>query len=100
MSETSKCSILLAPLSPASNRFQVGSTPHPSGVSIPKPVTTTRLILGFQCGLHERAPRRHAARDAAKPRLLLHVAKPQLPINHRRNQSLHVAWSCAVAKSA
>src|SRR5215470_11924504 len=43
-SDTSKVSTLRAPLSPASNRFQVTSTPQPSGVTIPKPVTTTRLM--------------------------------------------------------
>jgi hypothetical protein len=48
MSETSKLSIFPAPLSPLSSRFQVGSTPHPSGVTIPKPVTTTRLMAGSE----------------------------------------------------
>src|SRR5262249_32463902 len=48
MSETSKWSIFLAPLSPLSRRAQVGSTPQPSGVSIPNPVTTTRLIAGSE----------------------------------------------------
>src|SRR5262245_55199360 len=43
-SDTSKVSTLRAPLSPASNRFHVTSTPQPSGVTIPKPVTTTRLM--------------------------------------------------------
>ena len=36
---------LLAPLSPAIRRCQVVSTPQPSGVTIPRPVTTTRLML-------------------------------------------------------
>src|SRR5262245_31392570 len=44
MSETSKRSIRLAPLSPASKRRHVVSTPQPSGVTIPRPVTTTRLM--------------------------------------------------------
>src|SRR5215210_7757806 len=44
-SETSKLSTFLAPLSPLTIRFQVVSTPQPSGVSMPRPVTTTRLIL-------------------------------------------------------
>ena len=48
MSETSKRSILLAPLSPLSRRCHVVSTPHPSGVSIPIPVTTTRLMTGSE----------------------------------------------------
>ena len=43
-SETSKLSILRAPLSPLRMRFQVGSTPQPSGDTMPRPVTTTRLI--------------------------------------------------------
>src|SRR6516225_2257032 len=43
-SETSKVSIFLAPLSPLRMRFQVGSTPQPSGDTMPRPVTTTRLI--------------------------------------------------------
>jgi len=46
MSDTSKVSTFLAPLSPLSRRAQVGSTPQASGVSIPIPVTTTRLITG------------------------------------------------------
>src|SRR4026208_1466183 len=36
--------MLSAPLSPASRRFHVASPPQPSGVTIPSPVTTTRLI--------------------------------------------------------
>src|SRR4051794_2783093 len=43
-SETSKVWIFLAPLSLARMRFQVGSTPQPSGDTMPSPVTTTRLI--------------------------------------------------------
>src|SRR5579883_1915841 len=43
-SETSNVSIFLAPLSPARSRFQVGSMPQPSGETMPRPVTTTRLI--------------------------------------------------------
>src|ERR1700692_3505503 len=43
-SETSKVSIFLAPLSLLRMRFQVGSTPQPSGETMPRPVTTTRLI--------------------------------------------------------
>jgi hypothetical protein len=48
MSETSKVSIFFAPLSPLSSRVQVASTPQPSGVSIPIPVTTTRLMAGSE----------------------------------------------------
>src|SRR5262245_3367816 len=36
----------LAPLSPLMRRCQVGSTPQASGVTMPSPVTTTRLIFG------------------------------------------------------
>src|SRR5229473_1127556 len=43
-SETSNVSIFLAPLSLLRMRFQVGSTPQPSGDTMPRPVTTTRLI--------------------------------------------------------
>src|SRR3984885_12186935 len=43
-SDTSKVSILRAPLSLLRMRFQVGSTPQPSGDTMPRPVTTTRLI--------------------------------------------------------
>src|ERR1700737_108439 len=43
-SDTSNVSICLAPLSPFRMRFQVGSTPQPSGDTMPRPVTTTRLI--------------------------------------------------------
>src|SRR6185369_16392692 len=48
MSETSNVSIFFAPLSPLSSRVQVASTPQPSGVSIPIPVTTTRLMAGSE----------------------------------------------------
>ena len=43
-SVTSKVSICFAPLMPSRARFQVGSTPQPSGDTMPSPVTTTRLI--------------------------------------------------------
>src|SRR3954453_16496499 len=43
-SETSKPSIFLAPLSLLRMRVQLGSTPQPSGDTMPRPVTTTRLI--------------------------------------------------------
>src|ERR1700737_2108760 len=43
-SETSNVSIFLAPLSLLRMRFQVVSTPQPSGETMPSPVTTTRLI--------------------------------------------------------
>src|ERR1700761_6076810 len=43
-SETSKVSIFRAPLAPWRIRFQVGSTPQPSGDTIPRPVTTPRLM--------------------------------------------------------
>src|SRR3954468_17785747 len=45
MSDTSKVSILRAPLSAAIRRDQLVSTPQPSGVTTPRPVTTTRLII-------------------------------------------------------
>src|SRR6185437_155715 len=48
MSETSKVLIFCAPLSPFNSRAQVASTPQPSGVSIPIPVTTTRLMPGSE----------------------------------------------------
>src|SRR5258708_8304314 len=43
-SATSKVSIFLAPLWPFRIRVQVASTPQPRGVTMPSPVTTTRLI--------------------------------------------------------
>src|SRR5208282_6395863 len=45
-SETSNFSTRPIPLSPASSRCHVCSTPHASGVTMPRPVTTTRLIIG------------------------------------------------------
>src|SRR5215813_11717497 len=62
MSETSKVSIFFAPLSPLSSRVQVASTPQPSGVSIPIPVMTTRLMAGS-----EHTYCRHCAAGSAKP---------------------------------
>ena len=46
---------LRTPLSPATSRRHVGSTPQPSGVNMPSPVTTTRLINRFL--LAARTPR-------------------------------------------
>src|SRR5579859_1610275 len=43
-SDTSKVSIFRAPLAPLRIRCQLGSTPQPSGETMPRPVTTTRLI--------------------------------------------------------
>src|SRR6201995_4722433 len=43
-SETSNVSISLAPLSLLRMRFQLVSMPQPSGDTMPRPVTTTRLI--------------------------------------------------------
>src|SRR5260221_1986614 len=43
-SATSNVSIFLAPLSPLRIRAHVVSTPQPSGVTMPSPVTTTRLM--------------------------------------------------------
>src|SRR3954469_23433236 len=43
-SSTSNVSIFLAPLSPPRIRVHVVSTPQPSGVTMPSPVTTTRLM--------------------------------------------------------
>ena len=43
-SDTSKASIVRMPDWPARSFDQVGSTPLASGVTMPSPVTTTRLI--------------------------------------------------------
>src|SRR5947209_11229458 len=58
-SETSNVSIFRAPLSLLRMRFQVGSTPHPSGDTMPRPVTTTRLISS--------TPARYSRRHDDKP---------------------------------
>src|SRR4051794_30149086 len=56
-SETSKASMRLAPLSPFSKRFHVASTPLASGVTMPRPVTTTRRMLPFPpCPIIQAAP--------------------------------------------
>src|SRR6202035_885656 len=64
-SETSKVSIFLAPLSLLRMRFQVGSTPQPSGETMPRPVTTTRLIYSTPAQ-HSRPTTR--SRWTARPR--------------------------------
>src|SRR3984885_4953721 len=64
-SETSKVSIFLAPLSLLRMRFQVGSTPQPSGETMPRPVTTTRLISSTPAQ-HSRPTTR--SRWTARPR--------------------------------
>src|SRR5258707_14353895 len=43
-SSTGKSLTRMAPLFPASRFDQLVSTPQPSGVTMPRPVTTTRLI--------------------------------------------------------
>src|SRR3546814_7980922 len=43
-SDTSNACTALIPDSPSTSRFQQASAPHPSGVTAPMPVTTTRLI--------------------------------------------------------
>ena len=67
-SETSKVSILRAPLSPLRSRFQVGSTPQPSGDTMPRPVTTTRLISS--------TPARRIAALTSKPADRCDTARP------------------------
>src|SRR5262249_5174265 len=73
-SETSKLSILRAPLSPASRRRQLVSTPQPSGVTIPIPVTTTRRICGLS-RLGSSAARLRGRPNAAR-RDLFHTGTP------------------------
>ncbi|GAB1363713.1 hypothetical protein MASR1M32_29490 [Rhodobacter sp.] len=67
--EVSKRVIGPAPDCPSRRRLQVSSTPQASGVTIPRPVTTTRriwlsprLIKGIQRVIHGRVPRRNRAR--------------------------------------
>src|SRR6187399_1160408 len=72
ISDTSKVSIFFAPLSPLRSRAQVASTPQPSGVSIPIPVMTTRLMAGS-----ERIYCRHCATRSPKP--LTSKTNEQLP---------------------
>src|SRR5579872_257008 len=66
MSATSNLPMALTPLSDASSRRHVGSTPQPSGVTMPSPVTTTRLMIGApgggRCGLRRNQVYRFGAR--------------------------------------
>src|SRR6202142_2825990 len=64
-SETSKVSIFLAPLSLLRMRFQVGSTPQPSGDTMPRPVTTTRLMSSTPA---QNSPPTTRSRWTARPR--------------------------------
>src|SRR5271166_7171278 len=66
-SETSKFSTRPIPLSPASSRCHVGSTPQASGVSIPRPVTTTRLIIGAPGKRFARCYLGQACRRSIRP---------------------------------
>src|SRR3954452_4763861 len=63
-SETSNVSIFFAPLSLLRMRVQVGSTPQPSGDTMPRPVTTTRLIFSTPAR-HSRPTKRN--RWSARP---------------------------------
>jgi len=54
-SETLNRSTLRAPLSPAISRRHDSSTPQPSGVTMPNPVTTTRLMSPSRFGLQSVA---------------------------------------------
>src|SRR3954449_6131671 len=82
-SETSKPSIFLAPLSLLRMRVQVGSTPQPSGDTMPRPVTTTRLISSTPAQ-HSRPAKRD--RWSARRRLL---GRPQ----HRASLQLFAFFS-------
>src|SRR3954453_5530234 len=65
-SETSTPSIFLAPLSLLRMRFQVVSTPQPSGDTMPRPVTTTRLIFKAPA-LSIRGPQQEAGGPRSRP---------------------------------
>src|SRR5712672_1722750 len=65
-SETSNVSIFLAPLSLLRIRFQVGWTPQPSGDTMPRPVTTTRLISKTPA-LYVRGPQQEAGGPRSRP---------------------------------
>src|SRR5262249_13663676 len=71
MSDTSNASTLRAPLSPARRRCHVGSTPQASGVTMPIPVTTTRLMWGHLVVLPAKK-RRRPARWAPAERASIH----------------------------
>src|SRR6185503_18345293 len=62
-SATSNVSIFLAPLSPLRIRFHVVSTPQPSGVTMPSPVTTTRLMSNSNRGLRTTTRNRGTVRQ-------------------------------------
>src|SRR5215469_12283883 len=76
-SETSKVSIFRAPLAPLRIRFQVGSTPQASGDTIPRPVTTTRLMFATPAQIGRPATR---GRPAAS-------ARPGRPCRYRARAS-------------
>src|SRR5579859_6546895 len=61
-SSTGNSLMRMAPLWPASRLFQLGSTPQPSGETIPRPVTTTRLNKALhhpRLGYKIRLPQEH-----------------------------------------
>src|ERR1700733_866206 len=89
-SETSNVSIFLAPLSLLRMRFQVGSTPQPSGDTMPRPVTTTRLISSTPA---------HDSRPTTRNRWTVHP-RPVRFCQHREGASaLRVLFEkfCGVA---
>src|SRR5579859_2205437 len=63
-SETSKCSMARSPETPLVRRSQLALWPMPSGVTMPRPVTTTRLMRSLDSALSKK--RRRAARAAAR----------------------------------
>src|SRR6185369_9126628 len=70
-SETSNSSMRRAPLRPASRRDQLASMPHPSGVTRPSPVMTTRrsmLTPELYCCCSVARPRIRAQREARSAR--------------------------------
>src|ERR1700750_2144308 len=82
ISDTSKVSIALMPLSPLVSRDQTCSTPQPSGLTIPMPVTTTRLIQSLRPNWSFRtatAPRPLRHRADLCPRTSGNQARPGPP---------------------
>src|SRR5260370_1360294 len=73
-SETSNVSTFFAPLSLLRIRFQVGSTPQPSGDTMPRPVTTTRLISGTPA--HDSRPPPRDRTPSRPPAACLRTLSP------------------------
>ena len=83
-SETSNVSIFRAPLSPRGCASRSASTPQPSGVTMPSPVTTTRLMSKTPAPTYQR-PHKQETGGPLRPRPVRLRAAPREGVSFSRS---------------